>query len=154
MEQETGVGVARLLRRLANVVEENQPATLSLANEDVTVPGDAKIRIRYDRGNDAGELSIRVMWGLETPLPLLIHSRSDHLQDSFGNRYRVEIYGEPRTDGTWEAYLEFVPTNNALAALRTGRETTQPDKRALEYWATGLEPLYLTGAFERARART
>ena len=35
--------------------------------------------------------------------------------------------------------------------LRTGRETTQPDRRALEYWASGLEPLYFEGAFERAR---
>ena len=152
--QDTSEGVASLLRHLANVVEENQPASLELANEMVTVPGDAKFRIDYERGRDAEELSIKVKWGLATTLPLLIHTRSDHVTDSFGNRYRVAIYGEPRTDGTWEAYLEFVPTSAALAALRTGRETTQPDKRALEYWATGLEPLYLTGAFERAIARS
>ena len=152
--QSTSEGVASLLRDLANVVEENQPASLVLANEMVTVPGDAKFRIDYERGRDAEELSIKVKWGLATTLPLLIHTRSDHVTDSLGNRYRVSIYGEPRTDGTWEAYLEFIPTSTALAALRTGRETTQPDKRALEYWATGLEPLYLTGAFERAISRS
>jgi hypothetical protein len=154
MVKDTSDTVATLLRHLANVIEDNEPATLELANEIVRVPGDAKFRIDYDRGRDAEELSIKVKWGLSTTLPLLIHTRGDHIEDSFGNRYRVSIYGEPRTDGTWEAYLEFAPTNTALAALRTGRETTQPDKRALEYWATGLEPLYLTGAFERAVART
>jgi amphi-Trp domain-containing protein len=154
MVKDTSAAVASLLRHLANGIEENESATLVLANETVTVPGDAKVRIDYDRGSDAEELSIKVKWGLSTTLPLLIHTRGDHIEDSFGNRYRVSIYGEPRTDGTWEAYLEFAPTNTALAALRTGRETTQPDKRALEYWATGLEPLYLTGAFERAVART
>ena len=153
MVKDTSDAVASLLRHLANVIEDNESATLVLANETVTVPGDAKFRIDYDRGRDAEELSIKVKWGLATTLPLLIHTRGDHIEDSFGNSYRVAIYGEPRTDGTWEAYLEFVPTNTSLAALRTGRETTQPDKRALEYWATGLEPLYLTGAFERAVAR-
>lgn len=151
--QQTSEGVASLLRHLANVVEGNQPATLELANEMVNVPGDAKFRIDYERGRDAEELSIKVKWGLAAALPLLIHSCSDLVTDSFGNQYRVSIYGEPRTDGTWEAYLEFVSTSGEVAALRTPRETTQPDRRALEYWATGLEPLYLTGAFARAVAR-
>lgn len=29
----------------------------------------------------------------------------------------------------------------------------QPDLSALEYWATGLEPMYLAGAFERAQSK-
>lgn len=153
MVQETTLGAASLLRQLARVVEANMSATVLLANETVTIPGDARFRIDYERGSDVGELLIKVKWGLSSALPLLIHTHSDHLQDSFGNRYRVLIYGEPRTDGTWEAYLEFVPLSTGLAALRTGRETTQPDKRGLEYWATGLEPLYLAGAFERASSR-
>lgn len=33
---------------------------------------------------------------------------------------------------------------------RTRRETTQPSRDALRYWATGLEPTYLQGALERA----
>ena len=52
--------------------------------------------------------------------------------------------------GTWEGWLEFVPLDPALFSRRTERETTQPDLSALEYWATGLEPLYLAGAFERS----
>jgi hypothetical protein len=34
--------------------------------------------------------------------------------------------------------------------LTTANETTQPDRHAVEYWAAGLEPLYLEGAFSRA----
>ena len=31
-------------------------------------------------------------------------------------------------------------------------ETTQPNLEALRYWASGLEPVYLEGALERAIA--
>ena len=64
--------------------------------------------------------------------------------------YMVRICGEERPDGTWEGWLEFVPLDPALSSRRTDRETTQPDLSAVEYWATGLEPMYLAGAFERA----
>jgi hypothetical protein len=60
------------------------------------------------------------------------------------------IYGRERSDGNWEAWLEFSPLTANAKAVRTERETTQPDRSAIEYWATGLEPLYLAGAFERA----
>ena len=35
-------------------------------------------------------------------------------------------------------------------SIRTARETTQPDREALEYWASGLSITYLKGAFARA----
>jgi hypothetical protein len=34
--------------------------------------------------------------------------------------------------------------------LRTGQETTQPSRETLDYWAGGLEPVYLQGAMTRA----
>jgi hypothetical protein len=37
--------------------------------------------------------------------------------------------------------------------LITEQETSQPNRTALEYWADGLEPVYLDGAFARAHAR-
>ena len=83
-----------------------------------------------------------------------IHFHSERVQDTLENLYEVFIYGEPRLDGTWEGWLEFVPLNPGLPSLRTDRETTQPDLSALEYWATGLEPMYLAGAFERAQPVT
>jgi hypothetical protein len=36
------------------------------------------------------------------------------------------------------------------SAVRSGRETTQPNQTALVYWATGLSPVYLEGALHRA----
>src|SRR5262245_1530581 len=34
--------------------------------------------------------------------------------------------------------------------MQTARETTQPNLADLEYWATGLTPIYLEGALNRA----
>lgn len=66
-----------------------------------------------------------------------------------GTRYRVHAYGEQNDLGSWNGWLEFEPEGGG-ATLRTDRETTQPKREDLEYWATGLEPIYLDGAFGRA----
>jgi hypothetical protein len=50
----------------------------------------------------------------------------------------------------WEGWIEFHPANGSGSVLRTGRETTQPNLAALEYWADGLEPIYFEGALARA----
>ena len=75
-----------------------------------------------------------------------------------GEPYTAQVAGRP--DGhTWEGWIEFV-ARNRTGALRTPRETTQPDRAALVYWATGLSTTYLEGALRRAldppvrRART
>ena len=147
---ETSVEVASLLRRLAEAMEESKSVAVQIADESVFIPADANFRVEYERGGGAREVVIRVTWGLVSTLPVLIHRHSEQVQDSQGHPYDVIIYGEPRTDGTWEGRLEFVPLSATLSTRRTARETTQPDRASLEYWATGLEPLYLTGAFERA----
>jgi hypothetical protein len=61
--------------------------------------------------------------------------------------YAVWICGTERPDGTWEGWLEFHPTDTRQPTLRTDQETSQPNRGALEYWADGLEPVYLEGAF-------
>ena len=66
--------------------------------------------------------------------------------------YTAQACGRERTDGTWEGWLEFLPDDGSTV-LRSARETTQPSLAALEYWATGLTPVYLTGALERTLAR-
>jgi hypothetical protein len=68
-----------------------------------------------------------------------------------GTVYTVRSYGEERVDGTWTGWLEFVPLDDAKPSLRTGQETSHPNLTAIEYWATGLEPVYFQGAFERAQ---
>ena len=67
--------------------------------------------------------------------------------------YTVRSYGEERLDGTWIGWLEFGPTDAAKPTLRTDQETSQPNRVAIEYWATGLEAIYFEGALERAQAK-
>ena len=64
--------------------------------------------------------------------------------------YIVRSYAEERLDGTWAGWLEFQPTDLSKPALRTGQETSQANRTGVEYWASGLEPVYFEGAFERA----
>lgn len=71
-----------------------------------------------------------------------------------GTAYTVRSYGEERADGTWTGWLEFEPVDSTMPSLRTDQETSQPNRTAVEYWATGLEPLYFEGAFERAQDRS
>lgn len=63
-------------------------------------------------------------------------------------RYRVAIEGLERDDGTWAGRLVF---RDGVDVRSTGPETSQANREALEYWATGLEYIYLEGAFRRAR---
>jgi hypothetical protein len=83
-------------------------------------------------------------------MPEVIQQYSLQVHDNNGVRYTVFALGEARPGGTWEGWLEFHPDNNSMPTLRTDRETTQPDRVALAYWASGLEPLYFEGAFSRA----
>jgi hypothetical protein len=82
--------------------------------------------------------------------PELVHDFSDVIRDADGTEYVIRAYGQPREDGTWIGWLEFVAVG-ADTVLRTGQETTQPNHADLLYWARGLEPTYLEGAFARAR---
>jgi hypothetical protein len=82
-------------------------------------------------------------------MPELIQTYQVTLRDGCGVQYTPHAYGEARDDGKWEGWLEFEPDSGG-APLRTGRETTQPDRDALAYWASGLEAVYLEGALWRA----
>jgi hypothetical protein len=66
-----------------------------------------------------------------------------------GKIWVPSIYGAQRNDGMWEAWIEFRPLDDGPPRA-TDRETTQPNREAVEYWATGLEPVYFEGAFARA----
>lgn len=65
-----------------------------------------------------------------------------------GRPYIAQVVGRP--DGNiWEGWIEFAAEDGS-DALRTPRETTQPDRDALIYWATGVSGTYLEGALQRA----
>lgn len=54
-------------------------------------------------------------------------------------------------DGLWEGWIEFSDIA-AGAVIRSSRETTQPTRDDVMYWATGLSRVYLEGALARALA--
>ena len=83
-------------------------------------------------------------------MPELIQEYKNQVQSSDGVSFTALAYGDLRSDGNWEGWLEFHSRKGIDPILRTGRETTQPDKNALAYWASGLELAYLEGALERA----
>ena len=70
-----------------------------------------------------------------------------------GITYSVRSYGEERDDGTWVGWIEFEPDDPEEPTLTTDQETSQPNRTAIEYWATGLEAVYFKGAFERAQVK-
>jgi hypothetical protein len=78
----------------------------------------------------------------------------ESISDSTGARYFVEAMGRQREDGLWEGYLEFLPVNERAERIVSERETTQPNRKAVDYWAQGLSRVYLAGALDRARLST
>lgn len=78
-----------------------------------------------------------------------IQSYSETVTSPLGTEYRVYAHGEQNELGSWYGWLVFEPVNGG-PTLRTDRETTQPERDDLEYWASGLEPIYLEGALGRA----
>ena len=81
----------------------------------------------------------------------LIHEHATHVRTPEGEVFTARTYGEQDSTGIWHGWLQFSPADKTGPTLRTDSETTQPNRRALEYWAEGLEPLYFEGAFARAR---
>jgi hypothetical protein len=83
-------------------------------------------------------------------MAVLIHRHSVPVRGPDGTEYRALVFGGARQDGTWHGWIEFVPTSGREHRLRTDQETSQPDRKAVEYWAGGLEKVYLEGALDRA----
>lgn len=69
-----------------------------------------------------------------------------------GTFYTARVCGRAAPDGGWEGWIEFVPGDGSADGsqiLRSQRETRQPDRNALLYWATGLTQVYLEGSLAR-----
>jgi hypothetical protein len=82
--------------------------------------------------------------------PVLIRELDATVRDADGTPYVALVYGRARADDTWECWIDFVAIG-ARQVRQTDRETTQSKYEDLAYWAAGLEPAYLEGAFNRAR---
>jgi hypothetical protein len=69
-----------------------------------------------------------------------------------GRQYFPVVVAEPVGE-RWEAWLEFVPTDDS-APLLTNTETHQHTREDVVRWATLLDDVYLEGAFSRAVSAT
>lgn len=74
---------------------------------------------------------------------------SEPVADADGITYTARACGAEAESGLWEGWIEFLPHDGA-DAVRSARETTQPNRVDTIYWATGLTPVYLEGALDRA----
>lgn len=66
-----------------------------------------------------------------------------------GKNYTARACGSEMSDGRWQGWIEFIPLGDG-EPVRSSRETTQPNRRDTEYWATGLTYVYLEGSLHRA----
>jgi hypothetical protein len=70
-----------------------------------------------------------------------------------GEMYFAEAVGRLREDdGLWEGWIRFDGIDDASQHIASDRETTQPNRADLEYWAQGLTFVYLQGALSRAKS--
>ena len=70
-----------------------------------------------------------------------------------GTRWVPSVCGGVADDGLWEGWIEFTPVGEG-EAIRTPRETEQPNRDDLVYWSQGLTHVYLEDALLRALERT
>jgi hypothetical protein len=82
----------------------------------------------------------------------IVHEFSEPFSDE-SRRFRVQAIGSMRSDGTWSGLLRFIDLATGQT-FDTSQETSQPTREALQYWALGIEPVYLEGAFKRAQPST
>jgi hypothetical protein len=74
---------------------------------------------------------------------------ADPVSTKDGCSYIARACGSGDESGRWQGWLEFVPIGPGAVVI-SGRETTQPNRRDTEYWATGLTAIYLEGSLNRA----
>jgi hypothetical protein len=74
---------------------------------------------------------------------------SDSVMSKDGRMFSARACGSEMDDSRWQGWIEFVPADGS-PPIRSGRETTQPNRTDTAYWATGLTPVYLEGALDRA----
>ena len=73
---------------------------------------------------------------------------TETIRSSDGRDYSAQACGGVATDGLWEGWIEFAGVG--VSPMRTPRETEQPNRADLLYWAEGLSAAYLEGALRRA----
>jgi len=66
-----------------------------------------------------------------------------------GDLYWGRAFGRVGANGLWEGWIEFMRAGDDVT-VTSPKETTQPNRVDLVYWAKGLTDAYLEGALKRA----
>jgi hypothetical protein len=112
--------------------------------------------MRSTQGTRFARLNLRsnLLTMRKRPMTETLVNFDEPISDGRGARYSAQAMGRQRDDGLWEGWLEFLPLAGNSERVNSGRETTQPNRNAVEYWAQGLTRVYLAGALERAKSST
>ena len=86
----------------------------------------------------------------QLPMAVVLVDFENTIAGADGSRWAARACGRRGAGNMWEGWIEFVPLDLERKPIRSRRESTQPSREALLYWATGLTPLYLRGALTRA----
>jgi hypothetical protein len=82
----------------------------------------------------------------------LVQRYQNLVSDKEGRRYVACAFAASQPDGLWQGWFAFFPVQEGGEVLTTDRETTQSKLSDVEYWASGIETIYLDGALSRALA--
>jgi hypothetical protein len=86
---------------------------------------------------------------MEVDMIELVHKYQSLVADTAGRLYVACAFAAPQPDGLWQGWFAFFPVQVG-EVLTTDRETTQSKLTDIEYWASGIEAIYLEGALSRA----
>jgi hypothetical protein len=86
----------------------------------------------------------------EEQMPEVLVVFDAQLASPDGRLWIAQACGGVADDNLWEGWLEFLPLEAEESPMRTPRETEQPNRNDLLYWAQGLTAVYLDGALHRA----
>jgi hypothetical protein len=67
-----------------------------------------------------------------------------------GGLYHARSVGRLAEDGMWEAWFEYEPLDDDGPVIVGTVESRKPESQYINYWATGVTPIYLEGALNRA----
>jgi hypothetical protein len=120
---------------------ESDPSLVSLAQDD------DRGRSPFERHRRA-DCTVREHLFSAAAMAEVLVRFTETVRAADGVRYQSQACGAVADDGLWEGWIEFSGIDGQV--VRTPRETEQPNRDSLVYWAEGLSAAYLEGALRRA----
>jgi hypothetical protein len=82
----------------------------------------------------------------------LVHVYATPVRSPDGRSWVAQAWADALPRGGWEGWFAFLPDDGG-EPVWTDAETAQGRLTWVQYWASGIEPLYLEGALARALER-